>query len=58
MAEKPKISFFWAASCGGCEIALVNIHERILDVDANFNLFFCPCLVDQKKKDVEALADG
>jgi F420-non-reducing hydrogenase small subunit len=55
--QKPKIAFFWAASCGGCEVSLVNLHERILDIDANFEVFFCPCLVDTKKKDIENLAD-
>lgn len=58
MADKPKISMYWAASCGGCEIALVNIHEKIIDVDQNFDFMFCPCLLDTKKKDIEALADG
>ncbi|MBU0674287.1 MAG: NADH:ubiquinone oxidoreductase [Proteobacteria bacterium] len=58
MSDKPKIAMYWASSCGGCEIALVNLHEKILDVDAAFNLFFCPCLVDTKTKDIEALADG
>lgn len=58
MSAKPKISMYWAAGCGGCEIALVNIHEHILDVAANFDLVFCPCLLDTKKKDVEAMADG
>jgi len=48
---------FWASSCGGCEIALVNVHERILDVDGAFDFFFCPCLLDTKKRDVEALPD-
>jgi F420-non-reducing hydrogenase small subunit len=57
MPDKPKLSMYWAASCGGCEIALVNIHEKILDVDAAFDFFFCPCLLDTKKKDVEALPD-
>jgi F420-non-reducing hydrogenase small subunit len=49
---------YWAASCGGCEISLVNIHEKILDVDAAFDFYFCPCLLDTKVKDVEALPDG
>lgn len=57
MLGKPKIGMYWASSCGGCEIALVNIHERLLDIDANFDLAFCPCLMDVKKKDVEALPD-
>ncbi len=57
MSEKPKLSMYWAASCGGCEIALVNINEKILDVNANFDFMFCPCLIDTKKKDIEALPD-
>ncbi|MFO0553193.1 MAG: hypothetical protein U0271_32695 [Polyangiaceae bacterium] len=58
MDTRPKLAMYWAASCGGCEIALVNIHEKILDVDAHFNFFFCPCLLDTKVADVEALEDG
>ncbi len=58
MAGKPKLSMYWAAACGGCEVALVNIHEKILDVDANFDFMFCPCLLDTKYKDIEALPDG
>ncbi len=48
---------YWAASCGGCEIALVNINDKILDVDAAFDFIFCPCLIDTKKKDIEAMPD-
>lgn len=57
MSQKPKLAMYWAASCGGCEISLVNIHEKILDVDAHFDFMFCPCLLDTKKKDIEALPD-
>jgi len=57
MSPKPKLSMFWASSCGGCEIALVNLHERILEVCEAFDFFFCPCLLDTKKRDVEALPD-
>jgi F420-non-reducing hydrogenase small subunit len=57
MSEKPKLSMYWASSCGGCEIALVNIHDKILDVDSFFDFVFCPCLLDTKKKDIEALPD-
>lgn len=54
---KPKLAMYWAASCGGCEISLANIHEAILEVDAHFDFMFCPCLLDTKKADIEALAD-
>jgi F420-non-reducing hydrogenase small subunit len=55
--EKPKLALYWAASCGGCEIAVVNLHEKLLDVDSALDFMFCPALMDTKKKDIEALPD-
>lgn len=55
---KPKFAMYWAASCGGCEIAVLNINEKILDVDANFDVAFWPIVMDAKYKDVEAMEDG
>ena len=57
-SAKPKFAMYWAASCGGCEIAVLNIGEKILDVDANFEVAFWPVAMDAKYKDVEAMADG
>jgi F420-non-reducing hydrogenase small subunit len=54
---KPKFAMYWAASCGGCEIAVLNIHEKILEVDANFEVAFWPVAMDAKYKDVEAMPD-
>jgi F420-non-reducing hydrogenase small subunit len=56
--NKPKFAMYWAAACGGCEIAVLNIHEKILDVDANFEVVFWPVAMDAKYQDVEALPDG
>ena len=28
---KPKFAMYWAAACGGCEIAVLNIDEKILE---------------------------
>ncbi len=58
MTTKPKFAMYWAASCGGCEIAVLNTHEKILDVDANFDVVFWPVAMDAKYKDVEAMEDG
>ena len=55
---KPKFAMYWAAGCGGCEIAVLNIHEKILEVDANFEVVFWPVAMDAKYKDVEAMEDG
>jgi len=54
---KPKFAMYWAAACGGCEIAVLNIHEVILDVDANFEVVFWPVAMDAKYKDLEAMPD-
>jgi F420-non-reducing hydrogenase small subunit len=55
---KPKFAMYWAASCGGCEISVLNIHEKILEVDANFEVVFWPVAMDAKYKDVEAMEDN
>lgn len=54
---KPKFAMYWAAGCGGCEIAVLNIHEKILDVDANFEVVFWPVAMDAKYQDLEAMPD-
>jgi F420-non-reducing hydrogenase small subunit len=55
---KPKLALYWAASCGGCEITVVDIEAKILDVAEFFDIVFWPCILDFKYKDVEAMADG
>ncbi len=58
MRGKRALAVYWASSCGGCEIAIANLHEHLLDLDANFHLVFCPCLVDTKISDIRSLPDG
>jgi len=55
--EKLKFAFYWAASCGGCEIAVLDIDEKILDVAAAADILFWPVAIDTKYKDVEAMND-
>jgi len=55
--EKLKIAFYWAASCGGCEIAVLDINEKILDVLQIADIVFWPVAIDIKYKDVEAMLD-
>jgi len=57
MADKPKIGFYWSSSCGGCEEAVVDLDEKILDVVAAVDIVFWPCAMDFKYSDVEAMAD-
>ncbi len=55
---KLKLALYWAASCGGCEIAIVELREKILDLDAAATILFWPCAMDFKYKDVQAMPDG
>src|SRR5512136_1343152 len=56
-AAKPKIGFYWCASCGGCEEAIVDLAEDILGVVEAVDIVYWPCAMDFKKKDVEAMPD-
>ena len=56
--EKPKIAFYWCASCGGCEEAVVDVAEQILDVVAAADIVFWPVALDFKRSDVEQMPDG
>jgi F420-non-reducing hydrogenase small subunit len=58
MAEKPKVAFYWCASCGGCEEAVVDLAEAILDVVAAVDIVFWPVALDFKRHDVAAMPDG
>ncbi len=58
MSEKPKVAFYWCASCGGCEETVVDLDEKILDVVAAVDIVFWPVALDFKRKDIEAMADG
>jgi F420-non-reducing hydrogenase small subunit len=58
MAGKPKVAFYWAASCGGCEIAVLEIREKILDLVEAVDIVFWPVAMDIKYKDVEGMDEG
>lgn len=55
---KPRVGFYWCASCGGCEESVVDLAEGILDVVGKVDFVFFPVAMDFKRKDVEALQDG
>jgi F420-non-reducing hydrogenase small subunit len=55
---KLKLAIYWGAGCGGCDVSVLDLHERILDVAAAADLVFWPIALDTKLADVEALPDG
>ena len=58
MPAKPKVAFYWCASCGGCEESVVDLAEGILSVVEAVDIVFWPVAMDFKRADVEAMADG
>ena len=58
MSDKPKVAFYWCSSCGGCEEAVVDLAEGILDVVAAVDIVFWPVAMDFKLPDLRALPDG
>jgi F420-non-reducing hydrogenase small subunit len=56
--SKFKFAMYWAGSCGGCEIALLEIGDKILAVDEAYDVVFWPAAADFKYKDLEAYDDG
>ena len=55
---KPRVAFYWCASCGGCEEAVLDLAEEVLNVAAAVDIVFWPVALDFKQKDVEAMDDG
>jgi F420-non-reducing hydrogenase small subunit len=52
---KLKLALYWAASCGGCEIAQLQIGEKLLKLAEAADIVFWPVAIDVKYKDVEAM---
>ena len=55
---KPKVAFYWCASCGGCEETVVDLNEDILKVADAVDIVLWPVALDFKRKDIEAMKDG
>jgi F420-non-reducing hydrogenase small subunit len=58
MPDKPKVGFYWCASCGGCEESVVDLAENILGVIEAVDIILWPVAMDFKKHDIEEMADG
>lgn len=55
---KPKIAFYWCASCGGCEESVVDMAEAILELAELIEIVLWPVAMDFKRQDIENLPDG
>lgn len=58
MNGKLKIGMYWASSCGGCDVSLLEIGDKILDLIQIADVVFWPCAADFKYETVAGYADG
>jgi F420-non-reducing hydrogenase small subunit len=56
-ANKLQIALYWGAGCGGCDVAVLDTNEFILDVAGLADIRLWPIAIDGKYSDVEAMAD-
>jgi F420-non-reducing hydrogenase small subunit len=58
MADKPKIAICWLGGCGGCDEAIVDINEDILNVVDAYDIILWPVALDFKYRHIEAMQDN
>ena len=56
--KKLQIALYWGAACGGCDVAVLDTNEFILDVAALADIRLWPIAIDGKYHDVEAMQDN
>jgi len=56
--KKLQVALYWGAGCGGCDVAVLDTDEFILELAAAADIRFWPIAVDGKYADLEAMADG
>ena len=55
---KPKVAFYWCASCGGCEEAVLDLDEELLNVASAVDIVFWPVAMDFKENDLKDVPDA
>ena len=58
MVAKPKVAICWLGSCGGCDEAVVDLNEALLQVTSAVDVIFWPVALDFKYHHLEALKEG
>ncbi len=48
MSKKLRMNTDWLTVCGGCHVALVDLHEKLLDILGAVEILHCPLLTDVK----------
>jgi F420-non-reducing hydrogenase small subunit len=55
---KLRIGMYWASSCGGCDISVLEIAEHLLELIEVADIVFWPCVTDFKYATLAGYPDG
>ena len=58
MSDKLKVALYWGATCGGCDVAVLDLNEKILDLVGIADIVFWPIALDFKYQDIESIEDN
>jgi F420-non-reducing hydrogenase small subunit len=53
---KPKLAIYWSAACGGCDVAILDTNEKLLEIANLCDIIFWPIAADFKYHHVKAMA--
>jgi len=57
-AKKLKVAIALGSSCAGCDVAIVDLGEKLLEVFNKVDIVYWPTAFDYKLEDLKALEDG
>ena len=57
MENKIKIAINWAGACGGCDVAILDLEEKVLDITDIADIIYWPVAMDFKREDIKNIDD-
>jgi F420-non-reducing hydrogenase small subunit len=58
MARKVKLAINWAAACGGCDVAILDLEDALLELANIAEIVYWPVAMDFKRQQLRQLAPG
>jgi F420-non-reducing hydrogenase small subunit len=53
-----KLAMYWASACGGCDVAVLNLGLKLLELTERWEPVFWPAAMDAKRSAVREMEDG
>jgi F420-non-reducing hydrogenase small subunit len=53
-----KLAMYWASACGGCDVAVLNLGMKLIELTERWEPVFWPAAMDGKRSAVREMQDG